>query len=100
MCRVVSCWSSSLTPDPPSPPNASALLRPVVEMAWQIGGIGLVLADAEFASERSQHYIRGQVGADRSIPATRGQSIWQLHCIRAQMRASFPTARYRQRTLV
>jgi hypothetical protein len=39
-------------------------------------------------------------GADSIIPAKRGKSTWQLHGIRAQMRASFPTVRYRQRALV
>jgi hypothetical protein len=34
------------------------------------------------------------------IPAKRGKSTWQLHGIRAQMRANFPAARYRPRTLV
>jgi DDE family transposase len=82
------------------PANASALLRPVVEMAWQTGGIALVLADAEFDSERNHHYIRDQLGTDSIIPAKRGKSTWQLQGIRAQMRANFPTARYRPRTLV
>jgi hypothetical protein len=62
--------------------------------------IGLVVADAEFESERNHRYIRDQLGADSIIPAKRGKPSWQLHGIRAQMRASFPTARYRQRTLV
>jgi hypothetical protein len=64
------------------------------------GGIGLVVADAEFDSERNHHDIRDDVGADSSIPAKRGKPTWQLHGIRAQMRASLPTSRYRQRTLV
>jgi hypothetical protein len=69
-------------------------------MARQTGEIGLVVADAECASERNHHPIRDQLGADSIIPAKRGKSTWQLHGIRAQMRANFPTARYRQRTLV
>lgn len=69
-------------------------------MARQTGMLGLVVADAEFASERTHHHIRDQVGADSRIPATRGKSTWQLQGIRAQMRAHFPTARYRPRTLV
>ena len=59
-----------------------------------------VLADAAFESERNQHHLRDRVGADSSIPAKRGTSTWQLHGIRAQMRASFPTARSRPRSLV
>jgi len=46
------------------------------------------------------HYIRNQLGADSIIPAKRGKSTGQLHGIRAQMRANFPAARYRPRTLV
>jgi hypothetical protein len=82
------------------PANASSTLRPVVDMARQTGAIGLVVADAEFDSERNHHHIRDHVGAHSSMPATRGKSTWQLHGIRAQMRVNFPTARYRQRTLV
>jgi hypothetical protein len=82
------------------PANASSTLRPVVDMARQAGMIGLVVADAEFDSERNHHHIRDRLGADSIIPAKRGKSTWQLHGIRAQMRASFPTLRYRQRALV
>jgi hypothetical protein len=82
------------------PANASSTLRPVVDLARQTGTISLVLADAEFDSERNHRHIRDQLGADSIIPAKRGKSTWQLHGIRAQMRATFPTARYRQRTLV
>jgi hypothetical protein len=82
------------------PANASALLRPVVDLARQTGVVALVLADAEFDSERNHHSIRNQLGADSIIPAKRGKSTWQLHGIRAQMRANFPAARYRPRTLV
>ena len=82
------------------PANASAMLRPVVDLAQQTGEIRLVVADAEFDSERNHHHIRDQLGADSIIPAKRGKSTWQLHGIRAQMRASFPAARYRQRALV
>lgn len=82
------------------PANASALLRPVVDMARQAGEISLVLADAEFDSERNHHHIRDQLGADSIIPAKRGKPTWRLRGIRAQMRANFPTTRYRPRTLV
>src|SRR5262249_48215433 len=82
------------------PANASSTLRPVVDMARQTGVIGRVVADAEFDSERNHHHIRDHLGADRIIPAKRGKSTWQPQGIRAQMRATFPTARYRQRTLV
>jgi hypothetical protein len=82
------------------PAHASSTLRPVVDLAQQTGEIGLVVADAQFDSERNHRHIRDQLGADSLIPAKRGQSTWQLHGIRAQMRAHFPTDRYRQRALV
>jgi len=82
------------------PANASSTLRPVVDLARQTGAIRLVLADAEFDSERNHRHIRDQVGADSVIPAKRGKSTWRPHGMRAQMRAAFPTARYRQRALV
>jgi hypothetical protein len=82
------------------PANASSTVRPLVELARQTGTIGLVVADAEFASERHHHSVRDDLGADSIIPATRGKPTWQLHGMRTPMRASFPTARYRQRTLV
>jgi hypothetical protein len=59
-----------------------------------------VVAGAECESERHHHHIREQLGADSIIPANRGQSTWQLHGMRAQMRAHFPTARDRPPTLV
>ncbi len=58
------------------------------------------MADAEFDSERNHRHIHDQLGADSIIPAKRGKPSWQLHGIRVQMRANFPTARYRQRALV
>ena len=82
------------------PANASAALRPVVDLARQAGVIGLVVADAEVDGERKPRHIHDHVGADRSIPAKRGKPTWQLHGIRAELRANFPTARYRQRALV
>ncbi len=82
------------------PANASSTLRPVVDMARQTGTIGLVLADAESDSERHHRHIRDQLGAESIITAKRGKSAWRRHGIRAQMRADFPTARYRPRALV
>src|SRR5438876_8665989 len=37
-----------------------------------------------------------QIGAQSIIPAKRGKPNWKLHGVRAQMRAAFPTERYRQ----
>jgi hypothetical protein len=58
-------------------------LRPVVDLARQTGTIGLVVADAEFDSERTHAHIRNHLTTDPSIPAKRGKSSWRLHGIRA-----------------
>jgi hypothetical protein len=52
-----------------SPTNDGAIMRPPVNMAHQHGPMGLVLADAEFDSERHQQYIRHVVQAQSVIPA-------------------------------
>jgi len=44
-----------------------------IEAASQDTRIGLVLADAEFDSERNHTYIRQQLGAQSVIPAKRGK---------------------------
>lgn len=59
--------------------------------------IGLVLADAEFDSERNHAYIRRQLGAQSVIPAKRGKKTWRIHGVRAQMRRAFPHRLYRRR---
>ena len=82
------------------PANASTTLRSVVVLARQTGVIGLVVADAEFDSERNHRHIRDQLCADSIIPAWRGKPSWQLYGIQAQMCANFPIARYRWRVLV
>jgi hypothetical protein len=99
-CAAAPCTGAARLRWTCPPANASSTLRPVVDMARQTGAIGLVVADAEFASERTHHHIRDQLGADSSIPAKRGKSTWQPHGIRAQMRSSFPTVGYRQRAVV
>ena len=59
--------------------------------------IGLVLADAEFDSERNHQHIRQQLGAKSIIPAKRSKAGWKLTGVRAQMRSNFPAELYRQR---
>ena len=54
--------------------------------------IGLVLADAEFDSERNHTYIRQQLGAQSVIPAKRGKKTWRVHGVRAEMRRAFPSS--------
>jgi hypothetical protein len=71
----------------------------VVGTAAQDTRIGLVLADAEFDSERNHTYIREQIGAQSVIPAKRGKKTWRVHGVRAQMRRAFPREIHRRRAL-
>jgi IS5 family transposase len=71
-----------------------ALLDQVAEGPQRIG---VVLADAEFDSERNHQHIRKQLGALSIIPAKRSKVGWKLTGVRAQMRSHFPAAPYRQR---
>ena len=82
------------------PWNDCANLPAVVQTASQQTRIGLVLADAEFDSERNHSYIRKQLGAQSVIPAKRGKKTWRIHGVRAQMRRSFPRQLYRRRALI
>jgi integrase len=67
-------------------------LRSVLDAAARQQPLALVLADAEFDSERNHQHIRQQHGADSSIPAKRGKAYWHFKGVRAQMRAAFPAA--------
>src|SRR3974377_920760 len=82
------------------PWNDCANLPTVVETAAQQTRIGLVLADAEFDSERNHTYIRQRLGAQRVIPAKRGKKTWRIHGVRAEMRRAFPQRPYRRRALI
>jgi hypothetical protein len=82
------------------PWNDCANLPAVVEAASQQTRIGLVLADAEFDSERNHTYIRKRLGAQSVIPAKRGKKTWRLHGVRAEMRRAFPQRLYRRRSLI
>jgi hypothetical protein len=77
-----------------------ATVRPLVSAAHEPVPIGLVLAEAEFDSERSHQHIRQILQAQRSIPAKRGGTTWQIQGIRAEMRQDFPAALYRRRSLI
>ena len=70
------------------PWNDCGNLPAVVETASQQTRIGLVLADAEFDSERNHTYIRKRLGAQSVIPAKRGKKTWRIHGVRAEMRRS------------
>jgi len=82
------------------PWNDCANLPAVVEAASEQTRIGLVLADAEFDSERNHTYIRQQLGAQSVIPAKRGKKTWRIHGVRAEMRQQFPRRIYRRRALI
>jgi hypothetical protein len=82
------------------PWNDCANLPAVVEAASRETRIGLVLADAEFDSERNHTYIRKQLGAQSVIPAKRGKKTWRVHGVRAEMRRAFPRQIYRRRALI
>jgi hypothetical protein len=82
------------------PWNDCANLPAAVETASQQTPIGLVLADAEFDSERNHTYIRKKLGAQSVIPAKRGKKTWRVHGVRAEMRRAFPRRSYRRRALI
>jgi hypothetical protein len=82
------------------PWNDCAHLPALVEAAGRQTRIGLVLADAEFDSERNHTYVRQQLRAQSVIPAKRGKKTWRLHGVRAEMRRAFPRRIYRRRALV
>src|SRR5919109_3860812 len=79
------------------PTNDCATLRPLVDAAHQRVPLALVLADAEFDSERNHQHIRQTLQAQSVIPAKRGGAEWQIHGVRAQMRQDFPVALYGRR---
>jgi hypothetical protein len=82
------------------PYNDCATLRPLVSAAHEVTPVGLVLADAEFDSERNHRHVRDEIGADSVIPAKHGKADWKLKGVRAQMRRRFPRKRYSQRAQV
>lgn len=82
------------------PYNDCALLRPLLDMAHQVMPASLVLADAEFDSERNHKHIREVHHMMSIIPAKRGKKTWQLKGIRAQMKSKFPARKYSQRNLI
>lgn len=82
------------------PWNDCAHLPDLIQTASRQTKIGLVLADAEFDSERNHTYVRQQLHAQSIIPAKRGKKAWRIHGVRAQMRNAFPRQQYAQRALV
>jgi hypothetical protein len=82
------------------PWNDCGSLPKVVKTASHQVPIGLVLADAEFDSERNHTYIRQRLGARSVIPAKRGKKTWRVRGVRAEMRRAFPQKLYRRRALI
>lgn len=82
------------------PVNDCAKLRPLLRAASRQVRIGLVLADAEFDSEKNHQYVRKVLHAQSIIPAKRGKRTWHLHGVRATMRKHFPKQQYGPRSLV
>lgn len=82
------------------PYNDCALLRPLLDMAHQVMQASLVLADAEFDSERNHKHIREVHHMQSIIPAKRGKKTWKLKGIRARMKNNFPAKKYSQRNLI
>jgi hypothetical protein len=65
-------------------------LPTIVQAAAARTPIGLVLADAEFDSERNHTYVRGQLGAQSVIPAKRGKKTWRIHGVASRDAPSIP----------
>lgn len=82
------------------PYNDCALLRPLLDIAHQVMPASLVLADAEFDSERNHKHIREVHHMQSIIPAKRGKKTWKLKGIRARMKNNFPAKKYSQRNLI
>jgi hypothetical protein len=82
------------------PWNDCGNLPTLVGTAAEETPIGLVLAVAEFDSERNHTYIRQRLGAQSVIPAKRGKKTWRIHGVRAETRRAFPTRLYRRRALI
>ncbi|MGB2676626.1 MAG: transposase [Candidatus Acidiferrum sp.] len=82
------------------PWNDCGNLPAVVGAAAEQTRIGLVLADAEFDSERNHTYIRQQLGAQSIIPAKRGKKTWRVRGVRGEMRRAFPQRLSRLRALI
>ena len=82
------------------PYNDCATLPPRVDAAHQRRPIAMVLADAEFDSERHHQHIRRVLRAHRVSPAQRGGADWRLQGVRAQMRQECPEHLYHGRALI
>jgi hypothetical protein len=82
------------------PINDCARLPEMIDQAHQTTPVKMVLADAEFDSERNHQHVRQILGAQSVIPAKRGKPEWKIKGIRAVMRADFPKKLYSQRVQI
>lgn len=82
------------------PVNDCARLPQMIEQAHQVAPFNVVLADAEFDSERNHQHVRQSLGAQTIIPAKRGKPEWKIKGVRALMRADFPKKIYRHRVQI
>lgn len=79
------------------PANDCCRLPELIDRARQVAPIEVVLADAEFDSERNHQHVRQTVGAQSVIPPKRSRPEWKINGYRALMRENFPRELYRQR---
>ena len=82
------------------PINDCGRLPEMIDRAHHAAPIKIVLADAEFDSERNHRHVRQVLKAQSVIPAKRGKANWNITGVRASMRANFPSALYRRRAQI
>jgi IS5 family transposase len=82
------------------PSNDCNRLPQLINQAHELAPVQVVLADAEFDSERNHQHIRQVIGAKSVIPPKRSRPEWKINGIRALMRQRFPRKLYRQRVQV
>jgi hypothetical protein len=82
------------------PANDCFRLPPMIDQAYQVAPFQVVLADAEFDSERNHQHVRQGLGAQSVIPPKRSRPEWKINGFRALMRQRFPKQLYRHRVQV
>jgi IS5 family transposase len=82
------------------PANDCFRLPQLIDQAHQVAPFQVVLADAEFDSERNHQHVRHSLGAQSVIPPKRSRPEWKIQGFRALMRKNFPQKLYRQRVQV
>lgn len=82
------------------PSNDCCRLPALTTQAHEVAPLKVVLADAEFDSERNHQHVRRILGAQSVIPPKRSRPEWKINGFRALMREKFPKKLYRKRTQV